>query len=148
MKQKNKILIIVYLLIFSLFTSCLSIPSSAVSTGPRTLIINDVTVSATDTDNGFTSWYCVDYVYGRNVLVEVGYFYKNGNQYGFVLYDGGYVGELAYFSRDGLNYRWDWGTNTQYSFVIKPDGTGLYYDFSTSKDGTAKPRDVYKAYKR
>ena len=62
MKQKNKILIIVYLLIFSLFTSCLSIPSSAVSTGPRTLIINDVTVSATDTDNGFTSWYCVDYV--------------------------------------------------------------------------------------
>ena len=148
MKIKRIIISISCLIVISLFTSCFSIPPSAVSSGPRTLVINGLTISATDTDNGFTAWYCVDYVYGGSVLVEVGYFYKNGTQYGFVLYDGGYIGDLAYFSRDGLNYRWDWGDNMQYSFVIKPDGTGLYYDFSTSTDGTAKPRDVYKAYKR
>lgn len=61
-------------------------------------------------------------------------------------------GVEAYFSRDGLNLRWDWGsdgygTNFKYSFIIEPDGTGLYYDFSTSKDGTAKPRGIYKVRK-
>lgn len=145
--EKN-ILYIFCLIVISLFTSCLSIPASAVSSGSRTLILNEVPISESDTDNGFTAWYCVDYVYGISVLVEVGYFYKNGSQYGFILYDGGYIGELTYFSRDGLNYRWDWGEKFQYSFIIKPDGTGLYYDFSTSKDGISKPRDIYKAYKR
>jgi len=42
--------------------------------------------------------------------------------------------------RDGIEkYR--------YAFVIEPDGTGLYYDFSTSEDGTAKPRGIYRVYK-
>jgi hypothetical protein len=48
------------------------------------------------------------------------------------------------------NYRWDWGPNkTDYSFVIKPDGVGLYYDFSYVQKGESiKARDVYKCYKR
>lgn len=133
---------------FFLITSCLSIPTSAINTGPRVLILNGVAVSESDTDFGFTAWYCKGYVYGESILVEVGYFDKNGSRYGFVLYDGGYIGELTYFSRDGLDYRWDWGSNWQYSIAIKPDGTALYYNFSTSKDGYSKPRNVYKAYKR
>ena len=49
----------------------------------------------------------------------------------------------ALFRIAGLNRRWDFGYNESkdgfhYAFVIKPDGTGLYYDFSTSSDGTAK----------
>ena len=133
------------LFIIFLLASCLSVPASAVSTGPRTLILEGISISEEDTDDGFTAWYCNDYVYGGNVLVEVGYFDLNGERYGFVLYDGGYTGEIASFSREGLDYRWDWGL---YSFVITPDGAGLYYDFSTSEDGIAKPRYVYRAYKR
>lgn len=49
----------------------------------------------------------------------------------------------------GLNRRWDFGSNESrdrypYAFVIEPDGTGLYFDFSTSTDGTAKPRNFFE----
>ena len=49
----------------------------------------------------------------------------------------------------GLNRRWDFGSDESrdgypYAFVIEPDGTGLYFDFSTSTDGTAKPRDFFE----
>ncbi len=48
---------------------------------------------------------------------------------------------------NGLNLRWDFGPDGDdsygYAFVIEPDGTGLYYDFSGSTDGTAKPRQVF-----
>ena len=36
----------------------------------------------------------------------------------------------------GFNRRWDFGPKdhpTRYAFVIKPDGTGLYYDFETEE---------------
>ncbi len=44
------------------------------------------------------------------------------------------------------------GENTKtegykYSFIIEPDGTGLYYDFGASTDGTAKPRGIYQTKK-
>jgi len=29
-------------------------------------------------------------------------------------------------------------------FLIQPDGTGLYYDFSRSTDGTARPSQTYQ----
>jgi len=148
--MKKRIESFCLLLFIFLLTSCLSIPSSAISGGPRTLILNGVTVSETETDSGFTAWYCKDYVYEGAVLVEVGYFDLNGSRYGFILYDGGYTGDLVYFSRDGLNYRWDWGSdNSNYSFIIKPDGVALYYDFTGVPVGeSTKARDVYKAYKR
>ena len=70
---------------------------------------------------------------------------------GFILYGKGTEGEIAYFSRDGLNLRWDWGEHKnggcKYSFIIEPDGTGLYYDFGASSDGTAKPRGIYQTKK-
>ena len=145
--MKKNLLIVLCLFFIFLFTSCISIPPSAVSTGPRTLILNGNTISEIETDNGFTAWFCTDYEGGKT-LVEVGYFSLNGIQYGFILHDGGYTGEITSFGRYGLYYRWDWGEDLQYSFIIKTDGIGLYYDFTSSKDGTAKAREVYKAYKR
>lgn len=146
--MKKNLLVVLCLFFILLITSCLSVPASATTTGSRTLILDNNTISELDTDNGFTAWFCKDYVYGGKVLVEVGYFDINGERYGFILYDGGYTGEITTFYRDGLHYRWDWGKDNEYSFVIKTDGVGLYYDFSSSKDGTAKPREVYSAYKR
>ena len=99
----------------------------------------------------FTSWYCKDFVEGGPVLVEVGFFGDPGLAgLGFILYDGGYSGERTFYQRTGLEHRWDWGSNgCEYSFVIKTDGTGLYYDFTgVPKGESIKAREVYKCYRR
>ena len=129
--------------------SSIAFPASANPTGPRTLILDGKSISE-DEIGGFISWYCVDYIDGGPILVEVGYFGDTEfESIGFILYEGGYIGELTYYSRTGLEHRWDWGPNDEYAFVIKPDGTGLYYDFSSVKVGTStKARSVYKAYRR
>jgi hypothetical protein len=126
-------------------------PPSATSTGPRSIILDDEVLSEEDA-GGFTSWYCRDYVYEeRGVLLEFGYF--NDPKFagrGFILYDGGYTGEFTLYQRTGVEHRWDWGPNgTDYSFVIQPSGTGLYYDFSNVSEGESiKARDAYKCYRR
>ncbi len=56
----------------------------------------------------------------------------------------------ASFKVAGLDRRWDFGHDTTanglwpYAFLIKPDGTGVYYDFSLSTDGTAKPSQIFQ----
>jgi len=61
----------------------------------------------------------------------------------------------AEFGVSGINRRWDWGWSAdiggasggyQYAFVVKPDGTGLYYDFALDDDddGFVKARDSFK----
>lgn len=77
---------------------------------------------------------------------------------GYSISETDFGGVERWYAVDKYNYdsfldlRWDWGSNGygtsyKYSFVIEPDGTGLYYDFSASKDGTAKPRGIYKVRK-
>jgi hypothetical protein len=49
----------------------------------------------------------------------------------------------AFYYRHGINHRWDW--EDKFSFVIKPDGTGLYYDFSSTQEGEATTAsDLFK----
>ena len=87
---------------------------------------------------------------------------------GKVVISGG--SKLATVQGVGLNLRWDfsdlniddfadaarggivdfyglWFQHIQhlpYAFVLQPDGTGLYYDFSASEDGTAKPSQIFR----
>ena len=122
---------------------------SATRSGPRTIILEGDTISEKDFGR-FECWYCKDFLPDDRVLVEVG-FIDNPNleTFGFILYDGGYSGEVAVYHRTGLEHRWDWGQEGNYAFVIKPDGTGAYYDFSTVPEGeTTKPRALYKCFKR
>lgn len=54
----------------------------------------------------------------------------------------------ARFRIAGLDWRWDFGCDERdpaypYAFVIEPDGSGLYYDFTASTDGTARPSDFF-----
>ena len=72
------------------------------------------------------------------------------NILGFVLYDGTNTGDIVLYRRDGLSRRWDWGTTGSYSFIIKSDGTGLFYDFSTADDAGIKSKadDIYKCRRR
>ena len=99
---------------------------------------------------GFISWRCKDFVYSSGILVEVGIFANaDMSDVGFVLYDRGNSGSLTQYHRQGLNHRWDWGPGgSDYAFIVKPDGTGLYYDFSSVPSGEeTKAKDVYKCSK-
>jgi len=42
---------------------------------------------------------------------------------------------MASYKREGINHHWQWGPNSEYKLLIKPDGTGLYYDFTGIKNG-------------
>ena len=113
----------------------------------------------------FMTWKCRHYFDGGKTLFEVGRIYfpdsfKESDEFlevdeeskrivkkfGFILYDGTNIGDLAQYTHAGLNHRWDWGAEISgYSFIIKPDGTGLYYDFNTAKDGVKEKADgLYK----
>lgn len=41
----------------------------------------------------------------------------------------------AVFYIEGLNRRWDFGKQMSYSLIIKPNGSGSYYDFSRVGEG-------------
>ena len=49
--------------------------------------------------------------------------------------------QSGYFNIEGLAFAWRFGDGESeyydYLFSIRPDGTGLYYDFSNSKEGEA-----------
>ena len=142
---------ILLLIITLILTSCNSIESAS---RDRQLSLNGYSISEKEY-GGVERWYAVDkYNYDSDDVVrfQVGYF--KDNLIGFILYEDGTIGEEAYFHREGLDLRWDWGTyyrdgasRYKYSFVIEPDETGLYYDFSTSTDGISKPRGIYKVKK-
>ena len=138
---------ILVLAIATLFsTACMAPPSAPA--GPRTIILDGETIDEEKVGK-FITWRCNDFVNGGRTLVEVGYLPKlNIFDLGFVLFDGGNTGAKTQYHRQGINHRWDWGPNkTDYSFVIKPDGTGLFYDFSSVPKGAAKKaNDVYKCY--
>ena len=164
---------LIYFMSFVLFMSLVScgasrsVPSATLS-GPRIIVLDGYSISERDVGR-FKSWYCKDFTNGGPILVEVGIIEFPDSLIsmlsespelsilspllefaGFVLYDGGHSGDLAIYERTGLENRWDWGPNgTDYSFVIRPDGTGLYYDFSTVPKGeSTKARAFYKCYTR
>jgi hypothetical protein len=116
-----------------------------VKSGTRSISLDDTKYSEEKLGK-FNSWRCRDYVHDTGTLVEVGTFTMASlSKFGFVLYDGGNTGTFTVYQREGLNHRWDWGSEGHFSFIIKPDGTGLYYDFSSVPSGeTAKAKDVYK----
>jgi hypothetical protein len=79
------------------------------------------------------------------VLVEASIF--PGSEFGLVQVAG--KDYLAIYELKGFNHRWDFGSNVEengfeYSFVIKPDGTGLYIDFSNAESGKlVRPSQLY-----
>lgn len=136
---------IVMLLATLCLSSCATGPSATLF-GPRSIILGAETYSE-EILGKFTSWQCKDYVEYTGTLVEVGSFDNPKLEgLGFILYDGSDSGELTNYQRKGINHRWDWGPNgSDYAFVINPDGTGLFYDFSSAPEGElVKANGVYK----
>ena len=54
------------------------------------------------------------------------------------------VTHCALFRITGFERRWDFGEEMKYAFIINPDGSGAYYDFSPVEEGeTTKPSQLY-----
>ena len=159
METSKRILIVSVLILF--ITGCTTLespstePASSRSPKPeeplsRTIVLNGKEYSEEEY-GPFEIWECRETFDGDKVLFEVGRFvnpdYPIG---GFILYDGSSSGDLTYYKREGLNKRWDWETiGGSFSFILKPDGIGLYYDFSDVPDGEkVKSTDVYRCSKK
>ncbi len=71
----------------------------------------------------------------------------------YVLFDNRSEHTQAFYYRHGLDHRWDWGgesskDETKFSFIINPNGQGLYYDFSNVPKGeTTSARGIFKCKK-
>jgi hypothetical protein len=119
--------------------------SPANSPEPRTITL-DGTVLSEEIVRELTSWLCSD-LFDRlgRVLVEVGTFSDSDlTGIGFVIYDGGNSGSPTSYSRKGINHRWDWGPNgIDFAFVVKPDGTGLFYDFTNANGESVAAKNVF-----
>ena len=96
-------------------------------------------------------WGCRDYVssYNARPLIYVGKHHER-TSLGYVMLASDSSPTLATYEKQGLEHRWNWGLDDdqksyQYSFNIKPDGVGAYYNFAMAdENGTAKPQDLYK----
>ncbi len=116
----------------------------------RTIVLNGKKFSEEE-HGSFEIWECREYFDGNKVLFEVGRFVNSGlSQYGFILYDGSTSGDLTRYQRKGINKRWDWETTGgRFLFVLKPDGTGHYYDFTSVADGERiKSTDIFRCSKK
>ena len=140
--------IVVFVIAMLSYTACTTMPYS---TGSRSIILNGKAYNETDIGK-FVSWRCKDYVSDSNALFEFTLFelgkFTNSelSESGFVLHDGGNSGELTNYARRGINHSWYWGPNgNEFNFIIKPDGTGLFYDFTSARSGERiKPSGMYK----
>ena len=93
----------------------------------------------------FERWRCFDHPYGDTVLVELTQLTSAGKAQGMGQVSVAGVSYRARFWINGLNRRWDFGKEMNYSFIVKPDGSGSYYDFSWVKDGeTTGPSQLFK----
>ncbi len=142
----KRIILLLALFVASVITqSCANMDKSKyIEYAPRDrLLVLSGKVFSESELGGVERWYALDEYGGSSkVRFQVGYFREEPN-IGFVLYEGGTRGELAICYRAGLNLRWDWG---DYSIIIKSDGSGLYYDF-TSKKTEVSPRERFNVYK-
>ena len=104
-----------------------------------------------DQFGSFISWGCSDYLSDdKRIIVEIGRFeVAEFSDAAFILYDGSSSGDATMYRRKGVNQRWDWGENGEFAFVLKPDGTGLFYDFSNVPKGEETgANDMYKCVAR
>lgn len=108
----------------------------------------------TESDGGtVTKWKCYS---GDSVVTLIGRHEPGGGTVTF-----GTISRVADFGLKGLRLEWGWGANdletlmggvteaiVRYKFIIRPDGEGLYYDFSGAEEGEKRlPQDTFRCKK-
>ena len=89
------------------------------------------------------TWRCyatTDYSQKRPLAVLSREMRESGVEFGTVSVAG--VKYTATFKVAGFDRRWDF-ESYKYAFIIKPDGSGSYYDFTTKTEGVT-PSQVFK----
>jgi hypothetical protein len=126
-------------------TACNTLPTQPSQKPLRVITVGGESFN----ENEFTSWRCYKNALTTKVLAEVGHLAAKDQEInGFILFDGGNVGDLVSYRRAGLNHRWSWekvNGDYKYSFVIDPEGNGAYYDFTGAKRETFQ--DAKQTYK-
>ena len=93
------------------------------------------------------TWQCFDTLDRHQATPLVTLTRLGGSSNGFGEVSVGDTTHPAHFRIDGLNWRWNFGCLEDgaypYSFLIEPDGSGLYYNFRPSTDGRADPSEFY-----
>ena len=104
------------------------------------LLALSVLASADETQT--ETWCCSKLLFGDECLVRLTSQREGGlSGTGEVSVTG--ITHSATFSINGFERRWDFGEDYDFAFVIAPDGTGTYYDFSNSEDARAAPSYIY-----
>lgn len=94
------------------------------------------------------TWNCFQYSSDEEPLLTL--YRLRGDVSGRVSVAG--VTHRASFRIAGLDRRWNFPSDADallaggvypYAFIIKPDGSGMYFDFTLSEDGTASSRATY-----
>jgi len=96
------------------------------------LLIASASASAMAQAKPVEKWECKEFLADGWKTVLVTTTVDSGRASGTITVAG--VTWYTAFEVQGFNRRWDFGPKdhrTRYAFVIKPDGTGLYYDFET-----------------
>lgn len=92
-------------------------------------------------------WECYDYIYGRKLGILT---VDRDGLSGTVDFDG--IVASTGFAIQGIERRWDWDFGTDgrsdSAIVISADGTGRFYNFRGSYDGSAKASDLFKCKRR
>tara|TARA_R110002096_G_scaffold279095_3_gene473280 strand:- start:3585 stop:4025 length:441 start_codon:yes stop_codon:yes gene_type:complete len=136
--MKSFTLLVLLFSSIAMTTSCNSLAVKSDPENPRVITIDKKAYQ----ENQYTSWRCYKNLLSTKVLVEVGRFNnQENNKGGFIIYEGGDTGEAIAYKRAGLNHRWDWNKvdgSYSYTLVIDPEGNGLYYDFSGSKNESSQ----------
>ena len=74
------------------------------------------------------------------VVVRLKRLQKGGFEFGEVVVAGS--SQKASFQIRGFNRRWDFGTEYKYAFIIRPNKSGAYFDFTTSSNSA--PSQLFK----
>ena len=88
---------------------------------------------------GIQQWRCISGLDWAMYKVEGGFSDKKvivrlsrpaGKEGGFGEVTVAGITHPAFFAVEGVNLRWQFGDDSQYAFIIRPDGSAGYYDFS------------------
>ena len=106
-----------------------------------------VGVQAQDSD-GISSeeWRCFDEsdFLKKTVLITLQRITVDGKTHGIGRVSVAGITYTASFKVIGFDRRWNFGEVYEYTFIIKPDGSGLYYDFSDIEvGGKTSPNQFY-----
>ena len=126
--------IIYGIVLLAILCSCAFFPSTTKST-PR------------NTDPWRELWECYEH-FGSRKLGTLTVDHRDST--GTVYFSGIIANTM--FSIQGIERRWDWDWGadgrSNSAIVVSPDGSGRYYNFRASNDGTAKPSELFQCERR